>query len=542
MPKKIAILNNVTEYSPADLASYIQQGIVTLDELCNSTDGDFTAKMKLDVEEILAGSEDADFKRVMKSESIYDLQEFLNKYPMGKPEYLEAVRIKKDKLEAKPIYEVPPIAPEFEDDSDENEWINIKNSDDINLFLQFKEKYPNSKYTFEVNKAITQIKNSEATQKKSTAILKALIQQANSADEVSRTIVKLVRNETISIQTLIDLISKDHNLLSSAACCNIIEQGILSRTDLSKCGIADDFINKMLGKAPSITFDPARPLFSIAEPCTEVYFWGIPSSGKTCALGAILSTAKSGLNSRSMIPDNNCQGFGYMNRLSSVFSSGKVCRLPGGTPVASTYEMRFELEDQENAIHDLACIDLAGELFTCMFMKDAGEELREDQEQALGTLHNILLNNRSNNRKIHFFVVEYGAENRIYNGLPQSEYLNSAAVHLNNMGLFNDNTDAIYVLISKVDKAKYEGSLDQHLMKYMTKNYLGFYNNLLRIAKENNINRGKISIVPFTIGDVCFKDYCRFDTSSASKMVELLMHYSYTRRKGFFNKIFDLFR
>ena len=79
MPKKIAILNNVTEYSPADLASYIQQGIVTLDELCNSTDGDFTAKMKLDVEEILAGSEDADFKRVMKSESIYDLQEFLNK-------------------------------------------------------------------------------------------------------------------------------------------------------------------------------------------------------------------------------------------------------------------------------------------------------------------------------------------------------------------------------------------------------------------------------------------------------------------------------
>jgi hypothetical protein len=79
-------------------------------------------------------------------------------------------------------------------------------------------------------------------------------------------------------------------------------------------------------------------------------------------------------------------------------------------------------------------------------------------------------------------------------------------------------------------------------MKYMTKNYLGFYNNLLRIAKENNINRGKISIVPFTIGDVCFKDYCRFDTSSASKMVELLMYYSYTHRKGFFNKIFDLFR
>ena len=49
MPKKSAILNNVTEYSPEDLASYIQQGIVTFEELRNNTEGEFTAKMQLDV-------------------------------------------------------------------------------------------------------------------------------------------------------------------------------------------------------------------------------------------------------------------------------------------------------------------------------------------------------------------------------------------------------------------------------------------------------------------------------------------------------------
>lgn len=51
--------------------------------------------------------------------------------------------------------------------------------------------------------------------------------------------------------------------------------------------------------------------------------------------------------------------------------------------------------------------------------------------------------------RIHFFV-EYGAEKRLFNGLPQAEYLNSAAARLNNMGLFDSNTDAIYVLISKI--------------------------------------------------------------------------------------------
>lgn len=538
MPKKSAILNNVTEYSPEDLASYIQQGFVTLDELVNNTDGEFTAKMQLGVEKLLAGSEDEDFKKVMESASIADLQDFLNKYPMGTVAHLDAVRERKHVLEKIPASE--PIVEES--NGEEEEWFSIKNAGDIKLLEAFKEKYPNTSHLFELNKLITAEKNKEHSRKKSPIILKSMINKANSAEDVSKIIQVLLENKTITIGMLLELIRQDHNLLSSAACNDIISRGILNRNDLSKCGIDNGFINKMLTNARSQNFEPARPLQTIAEPCTEVYFWGIPFSGKTCALGAILSAAKNGLAARSMIPDNSCQGFGYMNRLSTIFSPGRICRLPGGTPVASTYEMRFDLEDQEHKIHHVACIDLAGELFTCMFMKDAGEQMREDQKQALETLHNILLENRSNNRKIHFFVIEYGAEKRIYNGLPQAEYLNSAAAHLNSIGLFDSNTDAIYVLISKVDNASYEGSLEEHLLKYMTKNYLGFYNNLLLICKEHGINKGRVKIVPFSIGNVCFKDYCQFDATSATKMVDLLVRYSCFEKQGFWQKILSKFR
>lgn len=538
MPKKSAILNNVTEYSPEDLASYIQQGFVTLDELVNNTDGEFTAKMQLGVEKLLAGSEDEDFKKVMESASIADLLDFLNKYPMGTVAHLDAVRERKHVLEKIPASE--PIVEES--NGEEEEWFSIKNAGDIKLLEAFKEKYPNTSHLFELNKLITAEKNKEHSRKKSPIILKSMINKANSAEDVSKIIQVLLENKTITIGMLLELIRQDHNLLSSAACNDIISRGILNRNDLSKCGIDNGFINKMLTNARSQNFEPARPLQTIAEPCTEVYFWGIPFSGKTCALGAILSAAKNGLAARSMISDNSCQGFGYMNRLSTIFSPGRICRLPGGTPVTSTYEMRFDLEDQEHKIHHVACIDLAGELFTCMFMKDAGEQMREDQKQALETLHNILLENRSNNRKIHFFVIEYGAEKRIYNGLPQAEYLNSAAAHLNSIGLFDSNTDAIYVLISKVDNASYEGSLEEHLLKYMTKNYLGFYNNLLLICKEHGINKGRVKIVPFSIGNVCFKDYCQFDATSATKMVDLLVRYSCFEKQGFWQKILSKFR
>lgn len=538
MPKKSAILNNVTEYSPEDLASYIQQGFVTLDELVNNTDGEFTAKMQLGVEKLLAGSEDEDFKKVMESASIADLQDFLNKYPMGTVAHLDAVRERKHVLEKIPASE--PIVEES--NGEEEEWFSIKNAGDIKLLEAFKKKYPNTSHLFELNKLITAEKNKEHSRKKSPIILKSMINKANSAEDVSKIIQVLLENKTITIGMLLELIRQDHNLLSSAACNDIISRGILNRNDLSKCGIDNGFINKMLTNARSQNFEPARPLQTIAEPCTEVYFWGIPFSGKTCALGAILSAAKNGLAARSMIPDNSCQGFGYMNRLSTIFSPGRICRLPGGTPVTSTYEMRFDLEDQEHKIHHVACIDLAGELFTCMFMKDAGEQMRDDQKQALETLHNILLENRSNNRKIHFFVIEYGAEKRIYNGLPQAEYLNSAAAHLNSIGLFDSNTDAIYVLISKVDNASYEGSLEEHLLKYMTKNYLGFYNNLLLICKEHGINKGRVKIVPFSIGNVCFKDYCQFDATSATKMVDLLVRYSCFEKQGFWQKILSKFR
>ena len=287
-----------------------------------------------------------------------------------------------------------------------------------------------------------------------------------------------------------------------------------------------------------------QPITKITKtPCTEVYFWGIPSSGKSCALGAILSSANSGKGAaKSMQRDPDCQGYGYMNRLANLFkSNGTIGMLPEGTAISSTYEMGFILEDENGREHPITCIDLAGELIRCMYKHDAGEPLTDEQQEVLKTLTNILIDKRTDNRKIHFFVIEYGAEDREYEGLPQNIYLEAAVAYIQRTEIFKKDTDGLYLLITKVDKAKAVGNKEllEKLKTYISENYQGFYNGLKKICKDNEINGGHVEILPFTLGTVCFQNYCKFNGNTAATVVRTLINRSYGYKPGKIKNLFD---
>lgn len=153
--------------------------------------------------------------------------------------------------------------------------------------------------------------------------------------------------------------------------------------------------------------------------------------------------------------DPDCQGYGYMNRLANLFkTNGAVGTLPEGTAISSTYEMGFILEDEDRKEHPITCIDLAGELVRCMYKQDAGEPLTDEQQNVLKTLTNILIDNRTDNRKIHFFVIEYGAEDREYEGLPQNIYLEAAVAYIQRTGIFKRTQMAYIYLLLRLIKQK----------------------------------------------------------------------------------------
>ncbi len=344
---------------------------------------------------------------------------------------------------------------------------------------------------------------------------------------ISEEIEKWLKNEKISVSVydLLDKIEEDRNFLGASVLKKLIYKGLLSYSDLTGRGIRREFIVPLAQGINRQKFSSPRPLEKIKKTCTEVYFWGFPSSGKSCALGAILSVARRGRVARSMELDSDCQGYAYMTQLASLFSgNGKVGILPAGTPTTSTYEMGFDLEDEKGRIHPITCIDLAGELVRCMYKSDAGLMMDDEETRALETLTRILIDNRTVNRKIHIFVLEYGGEERLYEGHDQEFYLQSALTYINRTKIFEKDTDAIYLMLTKVDKTGLVGKeLVDTLAKYIEDNYNGFYQGLESICRRNKINDGKVWRIPFSLGEVCFQNYCVFNEIPAANVVRELL-------------------
>ena len=83
MIDKQKILDHVEFYSADELVAYIQQGVVTLDELISETDGDFDATKRKTVKQKLETGDSDAWESAQKANSIDAVQNYLNAYPNG---------------------------------------------------------------------------------------------------------------------------------------------------------------------------------------------------------------------------------------------------------------------------------------------------------------------------------------------------------------------------------------------------------------------------------------------------------------------------
>lgn len=536
MLSKETILENVDQYSADELVAHIRNGIVTFDELCNDTDGGFSAAVRREVEQKLKGGDAEEWAKVQKENTIEAANRYLREFPNG--QFRPNVRALKAQLEQ--AQQENELAK-----AESNAW-NTVDKKNLGALKAFVKEYPNSEFVKEAKKLINELLRDEldgvteeALEAKIRQIQVSGLRKVEQTPQIIDAIERTIQDGKISTKDFVEMIGKNRNLLNSGVIRALVERGTITIEDLFNVGIDKKFIKKMLeGTLPQVFDDPEK-MDRIHKQSTEVYFWGIPSSGKSCALGAILSVAASGRVARSMDPDIASQGYGYMTKLINLFKDGEVGVLMGDTPVTSFYEMGFDLIDNENKKHPITFIDMAGELMRCMYKENSGDPMNSTQKQMLDTMTNVLIDNRSTNRKIHIFVIEYGAENRLYDGLPQKVFLDGALSYIKNTNIFMDNTDAIYIMITKTDKAK--DITPDTFRDYIRKEYLGFNNGLEQICRDNEINRGKVEKIAFSLGEVCFQNYCKFDPRPAENVVKILLSRSACSRggkRGWFERIF----
>lgn len=520
---KEQILENVQEYTAFELANFIKEGIVSFEELCNETDGCFPARTRREVKQLLEGSETSEWEKVQRENSETGYLDFLRAYPDS--EYAEEAR--------SAIRRIQQLAVTCDNQS---KW-DLVNKSSIEDLRRFVRENPNDSHVREARIKINQLEIEEDEIQNGIETLKTKIIEIQS-DKTAFDPIQAITNELIDYldknkvkcEELLNTVKDDNNFLSSKNIKDLIDKGYIEWNDLKSIGINEKFINYIKRNDRQKIEFGYRPLSKIEKESTEIYFWGIPSSGKSCALGAIMSVANNGSVATSMELNNDCQGYGYMIRLSGLFkANNEVGVLPPGTPTTSTYEMGFDLKD-EKLVHPITCIDLAGELVRCMYKSDAGETLTVDEVNTLETLKQILVDNRTGNRKIHFFVLEYGGENRLYEGLSQQTYLQGAMQYIKRTKIFEKDTDAIYLMITKVDKTGRKGQeLRDFLTKYIDENYKGFYQTLVSLSKQYEINGGVVERIPFSLGKVCFQDFCLFEEAPAANVVKKILD----RSKGF---------
>lgn len=321
---------------------------------------------------------------------------------------------------------------------------------------------------------------------------------------------------------ILKAIKKNPNAYPPNIIRKYLDDGSLNRESLLGIGIPDRIIDGLYKNDSPPNWELGQTPESIPEGYTEVYFWGIRGSGKTTALSAVLSTA----DNKGYLEIAQGPGYDYMLQLQNLFN-GDIATLPSGTNTDVTQYLPFTLKKPNEKNHrSVSLIELSGEIFQCFLYKNANKPLPTVQHEK--TFNSLLRFLQGNNRKLHFFFIDYDRGNsKDQDEYTQANYLNAAATFFNNpeYNIFGKTTDAIYVVTTKSDLMSGDKeSRVQQVGEYLKdNNFTSFVNSLKAKCKEHSINNGRLLGTPFSLGNVYFTEICDFDDTTADNIIDILM-------------------
>ena len=367
-----------------------------------------------------------------------------------------------------------------------------------------------------------------------TVTMKTFCQRVGKTDDPVAFIKNQLDSNAITREQLLQLIADDHNLLDYMHVAQCVDAGFFNVEQLVAAGIDETFATMLWDQQQDVLPDVGRiKPDDIPAGTREVYFWGIPTSGKTCAIGTIIRAARMTTITECMKVEK-CQGKLYYQKLKQIFDRRDTdyIILPGRTPVDTNFAIKTILVDHQQQEHPVTIIDMAGELFCSLVWRENGSEnlVTDKHLNAQNEFEEILCNNRLSNPKKHFFILEYNKSERRddQDEFSQDTYLEEGLQYLINKGVLNKETDEAYVIVTKTDLAWNdvpEGTdVDQYLIDFLNRRYPNFFNLLKSQCQATGICGGCLpDPIPFGIGEVCFKHLCHVDVERANRIVELLI-------------------
>lgn len=332
-----------------------------------------------------------------------------------------------------------------------------------------------------------------------------------------------------------------------------IKEAQLTKEELDSIGFSHDVLNYMENEFKGLKSLDSEALeegkdYPLPLGNTEIYFWGVPRSGKTCCLGAMLSQSR---NLGYYESFDGKLGADYFQVLSNVFHPNRLCRLLKSTSETAIAYASYTFNHKKKFGRRQCClIDLAGETFKAIREREHGkeEQLDDARKLCLKVATSFLKDTR--NRKLHFFVVPYledPTEPIPGTDVCMEDFLHDCMHYLEKEKVFTSSTDGIYIVVTKTDMmpnvtdADTDVERDQKAEDYVITNYPSLYNSLERVCKSNNINglvKKPLKVLAFSIGDLVTSDICRFDPKGGNRLIDIICDKS-KKKSSWWGSIFN---
>lgn len=426
-------------------------------------------------------------------------------------------------------------------------WDCVRNErNDISMIRQFISDMPRSRYLSEANNIESEF--SDWQRVKNSNSLEDVFKYWNRhytgafGGEADKRL-----NELKKIR--LDEIKKDMSNKSYQDYENIINQGIITKEDMIDAGIiTDKSIEhlKNINKNDRI-IDPGKALYECPAGCTDVYFFGVPSAGKSCVIMGLL-------NSSNFEWSYVTYGGEYGERLMTLCNIGIT---PGRTQTYFTTLINGFIKDckDTNVKHHVNIIDLSGENFATKLVRNKDEKLTfKDIDE---NLPKMLLND---NEKVFFVIIdpindnfdvminkEDGSTTRrtVTQANTLSRFID-LLVKIEGNNEILDKIQAIHVVSTKSDCLSNDKDKAFNIAKnIIDKKYKHLKNKIKDLCEDKDINimfDKKPQLYTYSLGKFYYGGIFEYDSTDSDYLLNVIASMSSGKRpKKWYEKIQDWF-
>lgn len=252
---------------------------------------------------------------------------------------------------------------------------------------------------------------------------------------------------------------------------------------------------------------------------TDVYFFGVSGSGKTCVLAGLMSlTGQLGFR---FDPKGPGGGGNYAMELRNY---ARTSMLPPATDQNYIQVIDAQINDEDGNLHKIALIEMSGEK-TAEFAAIENPTSLED----LGAGASGLLSN--DNNKVLFFVIDPTNEKNVQMGRDSSQWVMQSDVLDCVSSLLSKNPSlmkkvvAIHVILTKSDTLG--DYVDQNLIqdRLTEQGYSAVLQSIKAICQKYDINKQtgfQVGLYPFCVGKFMPGDVYTFDETDSLKILRVI--------------------